>query len=299
MCGSPERCEFRCVLECGDGGLYVLERINSGDVDRKQRIIDCLNHLCRQSLAGINPYLATVGGTAIARTGSHFWQLSRYVGGSPLPRPGYVFERWRAAPLSDFLIRLNEKSDHMPGFDYSAPFSIVGYINTLVGQIRQCRPQLRSIVEPVVNFLEKDFWAAHDRIPPAFCHGDFHAVNIIWSDTGINAVIDWEFCGIKPEIYDIANMIGCIGVENPEALAGDLVLELIDRLKKNDVVSAIGWSCLVEFVTALRFAWLSEWLRHNDEEMIALETDYMKLLVTHAGDLREIWWTGDQAVAFA
>jgi homoserine kinase type II len=44
---------------------------------------------------------------------------------------------------------------------------------------------------------------------------------------------------------------------------------------------------LIEFVIAIRFAWLSEWLRHEDREMIALETDYMNLLADNADVLKK------------
>ena len=46
---------------------------------------------------------------------------------------------------------------------------------------------------------------------------------------------------------------------------------------------------LLEYIIALRFAWLSEWLRHKDHEMIELETVYMKLLIDNANDLKHIW----------
>jgi homoserine kinase type II len=138
-------------------------------------------------------------------------------------------------------------------------------------------------------FLDKHFIRAHDSLPVCFCHGDFHALNVIWSGDGINAVIDWEFSGIKPEIYDMANMIGCIGIENPEALTGPLVTDFILRLKNSTIISDDSWKVLLEYIVALRFAWLSEWLRHKDHEMIGLETVYMKLLIDNANDLKHVW----------
>jgi len=40
----------------------------------------------------------------------------------------------------------------------------------------------------------------------AFCHGDYHPMNIIWSADDIKCVIDWEFSEYKSEIYDAANI---------------------------------------------------------------------------------------------
>ncbi len=102
-------------------------------------------------------------------------------------------------------------------------------------------------------------------------------------------VIDWEFTGYKPEIYDAANLVGCIGVENPDALSGDLVKDFIKSLRKENIFADISWNFFIEFIVSLRFAWLSEWLRHDDKDMIKLETDYMNLLVDNAIELKKIW----------
>ena len=75
-----------------------------------------------------------------------------------------------------------------------------------------------SKIGPVISFLENRFMKVHDMLPVSFCHGDFHPLNIIWSKDSIKAVIDWEFLGMKPEIYDAANLIGCIGIEDPQGL---------------------------------------------------------------------------------
>lgn len=36
----------------------------------------------------------------------------------------------------------------------------------------------------------------------------------------IKAVIDWEFCGTKPEIYDLANLIGPLS-KRPDISIGE------------------------------------------------------------------------------
>ncbi len=131
----------------------------------------------------------------------------------------------------------------------------------------------------MIRFLEKIFMEVYDTFSKSFCHGDYHPVNIIWSTNGINAVIDWKFCGYKPEIYDVANLIGCIGMENPQSLLGDLIAELIQHLRQAKLFSEVSWRYLVEFMLDLRFARLLEWLRKSDKEMIKLEQIYMRLLI--------------------
>jgi homoserine kinase type II len=95
----------------------------------------------------------------------------------------------------------------------------------------------------------------------------------------VRTVVDWEFCGWKPEIYDAALLVGCLGMEHPRFLNGDFVHGLLDRLRKNAFYAEKSWRSFFDFVLALRFAWLSDWLRRSDAEMIELETVFIGLLL--------------------
>jgi homoserine kinase type II len=159
----------------------------------------------------------------------------------------------------------------------------------LISEINLYNKDIIDEIENIKCFLEKDFMPAYEKLPVAFCHGDYHPLNIIWSADDIISVIDWEFSGYKSELYDAANLIGCVGVEDPQSLTGDLVKSFIAGLKKADIISNISWTYLVEFITALRFAWLSEWLRQKDTEMIRLELDYMRLLIVNKRSLQKAW----------
>lgn len=289
LTGSPERCELRFAIECELNRIYVLESIFDEDFPHKSNIISCLDALSKQNLMHVHPYLYAKNNDAIIRHQDRYWQLSPYISGVPLKRPAYVFDRWRGNVLADFLIHFHKTSKNLPCTITTEPFSIKKYINKLLAQIRRFEPKLLSDLMPVTHFLEKSFLDIHDSLPIAFCHGDFHPLNIIWGADCINAVIDWEFLGEKPEIYDMANMLGCIGIEEPEGLAGDLVKDFITRLKQENILSDLSWNYLVEFIVALRFAWLSEWLRHKDKDMIELETVYMKLLVNNHEKIKELW----------
>ncbi|HQP41837.1 MAG TPA: aminoglycoside phosphotransferase family protein, partial [Smithella sp.] len=156
-------------------------------------------------------------------------------------------------------------------------------------EINLYNKDIKNDIGSVVDFLEKDFLPVYEELPVAFCHGDYHPLNIIWSTDGIRCVIDWEFCGLKSELYDVANLIGCIGMENPRSLAGGLVGHFIDRMKRSGIMSQISWRYLTEFIIALRFAWLAEWLRRKDRNMIRLERDYMKLLMDNKTVLQKAW----------
>jgi len=289
IAGSPERCEFRCVVQDVNNDLFVLESLIHDDVAHKQTIVRVLNFLSKKGMETVQPYMPGSGGEYILGHRGRFWQVIPFIDGVSPDRPNYVFDKWRGKPAADFLIQLRAKSAEVPNFTPSHGFSIKHYIAVLLNRIEAYEPDLFKDVRPIADFLLREFMGVHDALPVAFCHGDYHSLNIIWSKTGINAVIDWEFLGVKPEIYDVANMIGCIGVEAPESLVHDFVGDFIFYLKKAGVIAAVSWEYLFEFVLALRFAWLSEWLRHNDREMIELETTYMTILMKNYGNIRDAW----------
>ena len=54
-------------------------------------------------------------------------------------------------------------------------------------------------------------------------------------------------------------------------------------------MDAASWRALPAYVLALRFAWLSEWLRVRDHEMVALECDYLELLLARQQELLAAW----------
>lgn len=286
IAGSPDRCELRLVIECESDRLYVLESLFEADADHKLEIIASLNFLSEKGLREVVPCLRSEYGGYIENCGNRLWQLSPFVTGIGLVRPEYIWDGWRGEAMAAFLIRQNILSRDIPFLKTFSVFSITDYIQKLMSQIQTHAPHVLTGIRPVIRFIEERFMKVHDRLPLSFCHGDYHPLNVIWSPKGILAVIDWEFLGIKPEIYDAANLIGCIGIEDPRALFGDLVRKFILGLKQSQWISNASWEVLIEFVIAIRFAWLSEWLRHEDREMIALETTYMNLLMDNADMLK-------------
>lgn len=289
ICGSPQRSEFRCVVECADHGLVLMEHIRAQDREKKQAIIDRLDFLARQGLRDVHPYLRNREGGHLVRMEGRLWQATPFIPGIPLDRLGYVFDGWRGRVMADFLINLRKASRGMPQDLSTKPFSILHYIDTLLGQIKTREPGLFDRLVPVRAFLQEHLSHVHDLLPVAFCHGDYHPLNMIWSDSSIQGVIDWEFSGTKPHNYDAATLIGCIGMENPDALTGPLMMEFIRNLKASRILSEASRQVLVEMIIAVRFGWLSEWLRNRDTEMIELETVYMRLLMDHADGLKALW----------
>jgi homoserine kinase type II len=289
IAGSPDRCLFRTVIEDREGSLYILENLDQEFIPHKKKIAQALTYLSKKGLTEVRPYLSFGEDEFVATWQNQYWQVSPYVDGIALERPDYAFEGWRGPVLADFLVNLWEKSADVPIFDKSQPFSIVSFNRDFLAKLQSREPQLHERVHPAIQFLDKEFVHNHDDLPIRFCHGDYHPLNVIWSAKGINAVIDWEFLGYKPEIYDVAMMIGCLGMEKPQSLTGDLVYEFVKRLKDFGLVAEKSWSCLFEFVLALRFAWLSDWLKRSDPEMIDLEAVYIQLLLDNRDIFTRSW----------
>lgn len=286
--GSPERSAFRVVVEDDNDEKFILENIKTDTKDRKQEIIDCLSKLKGNGLSSSIYYLKSKDGKEIVESMSLFWQLQPFVDGIDLIRPNYIFEEWRGVALSNFLQDMWSASEKA-SINEGEVYSILDYVDEISAIIKEHKPEVYLQIDPVIEFLKKDFYKVHDTFPVKFCHGDYHPINAIWGDRKINSVIDWEFMGRKPEIYDIANMMGCIGIEDPRSFFSGLANAFVIDLKESKEISDKSWEYLPEFILALRFAWLSEWLRKKDDEMIDLEIAYMKLIMDNLAKLKELF----------
>lgn len=288
ICGSPERCAFRIVVEDDKDEKFILENIKTDTKERKQEIIDALGSLRSNGLKESIYYVKSNEETEIVENMNIFWQLQPYIDGIDLIRPDYVYEEWRGIELSRFLQNM-WKSTEKDGLNNGESYSILRYVDEISATIKKHRPDVYSRVLPIVEFLKRDFYKVHDSLPVRFCHGDYHPINVIWGKEGVNSVIDWEFAGVKPEVYDIANMIGCIGIEDPRAFFSGLANSFVLDLKDSSMISEKSWEYLPEFILALRFAWLSEWLRKEDVEMVELELVFMDLIVKNHKVLKELF----------
>jgi homoserine kinase type II len=288
--GSPERAAYRTVVEDNTSStLYVLEKIPKGSYNSKLRICKALAFLRERGMGAVQPYLSDEHGDYIMEHRGAHWQIVPHVPGVPLERPAYVFHGWRGKVCAQFLAELRRRGADMPFFTPQCPFSLKDYFIDVTEKIKLHHPEVFARFAPVVQFVEGHFLDIHDRLPLAFCHGDYHPLNIIWAEKGMHTVIDWEFAGYKSDIYDVANMLGCIGVEEPRSLEGKFAKAFLAIVRHEGLLSRRSCNAIVEYMVALRFAWLAEWLRKEDHEMIHLELDYMKLLTGNREAIRRAW----------
>ena len=288
LVGSPERTEFRVAVEDMEGRVYVLERIAPEKRAWRRCINAVLLTLAERGLHAIHPYLLNRRESSITERDGTFWQVMPFITGEELPRPDYVFDARRGRKAAEFLLQLRDLSSALPMVP-AQEFSIVDYARDLTGRFRRHRPALAQDLKQTRDFLESHFAPIHDRLPPAFCHGDFHPLNIIWGTDGLNSVLDWEFMGMKPEVFDAANLIGCAGMDRPDALLADFVLSFIATLREGGFFRTPSLRYLPEYVLALRYGWMREWVKRDEREMITLELDFMHLLMDNRERIRERW----------
>jgi len=289
LSGSPERSLFRTVIEDGEGRRFVLEEIEPALRNRKRKIAAAVEFLATEGLSGVIPCLRNRDDDFTAEAAGGVWQITPFVEGVELNRPDYTHDAWRGRALGRFLVAMRGLSAGTPMGDPAQPFSVAGFTRDLMRRMNRHSPEQARAVERAFLFLEGCFFPLSEQLPVAFCHGDFHPLNVIWGDDHIRAVIDWEFSGYKPELYDAALLLGCIGVEDPESLAGPMALAFVEEIRDAGCFDASGFALLPEFVLGLRFAWLSDWLRKKDAEMVELETDFIGLLLENLVDLRRVW----------
>lgn len=285
--GSPERCVNRTAVEDVDGAVWMLEQLYPGQFDRRERIGRALSALETAGLA-IPAYKAGIEGRYVIENEDSHWQISPYVPGDPLPQPDFVDDAERGRHLGTFLASLRHAGIGIREFDQQPRFDLEAYVNQLMASMAPREPESHSALIPVLPTLVPLFEAWQD-LPMSICHGDFHPLNIIWEEQAVAAVVDWEFTGIRPALFDAANCLGCVGIEDPAALVKGLAPALLLTLRDSGSLDPTSLALLPELVLGIRFAWMSEWLRKQDREMVTLELHYMRLLANSLDSLLPAW----------
>jgi homoserine kinase type II len=271
--GSPERSLYRAVVRSGCT-MLILEQIEPERAENHEKTARRLERLSSKGLP-VNPFLRGTDGKAIQRDErGKTWQLSRLIEGTALNRETYWRDGWRGKALGQFLCALYAAESPDPK---EPPFDLPGFINSLVEKIALNHGDLLIPLLPVLHRLEEKLFPRYSQIPSVFGHGDPHPLNVIWGEDRLLAMIDWEFCGTKPLLYDASLIMGCVGSESPDAFDGPFNRAFYDQIK--EILPDPWRELLPDFILAQRFAWLNEWLRHEDEAMVRQEISYMNMLL--------------------
>ncbi|MGE4292115.1 MAG: phosphotransferase [Desulfovibrio sp.] len=293
--GSPERCVARSVLEDTSGRVWLLEQLAARQVPRREAIAATLGALqtdfpdaCKAVLPVFRKscekgFCATLAGLR--------WQVSPFVFSDELPRPGYLNQEERGASLAMFMSALQGAARGLPEALVAAlgpRLDLSGYARELLDTLEQREPGVHAILARLWPRLDTDLQAGAD-LPLALQHGDLHPLNVLWRGQAAVAIIDWEFLGVKPEWYDLANLLGCLGFEHPDGLTGALALRLTRALARGGYLCPESWALLPRCTALLRLAWLSEWLRKGERDLVDMELEYMGLLLRREEELRRVW----------
>lgn len=287
--GSPERCVVRTAIKDETGQIWMLEQLHPGQFDRRERIGRIISILASHGIQ-VPAYLPGPDGRFVVEHEDSHWQLSPYIHGDLLPQPAFVDDAERGKHLGNFIADLRLAGSSIEEFDIEPPFVLEDYVNKLIAAMRPHRPEIHDALSPVLGVLAPLFEAWHD-LPVTLCHGDFHPLNVIWKGPTVAAVIDWEFCGMRPALFDVSNCLGCVAIEDPLALVKGLAPALLRALRDTGCLDETSLSLLPEMILGMRFAWMSEWLRKQDADMIELETRFMRLMANSLDTLLPAWNT--------
>ncbi|MBT4822180.1 MAG: aminoglycoside phosphotransferase family protein, partial [Lentisphaerae bacterium] len=241
--GSPTRVLGRCVVKAGkDNDLYLFEQVAPKNRKRKVEIAALLASLSENGLRRVDPYLPTSDGQWHACVDGDFWQLRRYTPGVELPRPSYIYDRWRGRVAADALLSLRRALGRVQPETSEPVFSVWAFAHEFIERLRPHRPEFVAEIEDILTFVKERYVPYEADLTTGYCHGDFHPMNVVWGEDDILRLIDWEFCGPKPELYDVALMAGCFAMENPEGLTGGAFKEFVGTLRRQHFGTEHSWS---------------------------------------------------------
>lgn len=286
--GSPERVMHRAVVQDDSGSKFALEGISANKLEKRLAQAKTLHLLKSEGCPAIASWLHTTKGELAAHIDGFHWQLRSWIDGDPLPRETYGDDAWRGSTAARQLIALRQAATSLPPAHNPNVFHLHHYLHQLLPWIRIRNPRLLDDIQPIVAELHA-YFDAEENLRLAFCHGDYHPFNILWKDQTVSGLIDWEFCGLKPEAYDAANLLGCIGMDNPEWLTAPFAMTFVNTLKDAGIFTAESWKYLPDMMAALRFAWMREWVNQKNRDMIIQELDYIWLLLDNRDLLRRKW----------
>lgn len=270
--GSPERSLGRWAFKTLLGNV-LLELFSKEHETKKMATAQLLWEMKNQKIP-VTPPLRNNYNQFLLSSMEGVWQLTPLVQGVPLRRNDY----WQNTEMGGLLGSVQGRIHALHREENLEPFCYGEFLQDLWFKIGLHEKQLYKELRPLIGKIENPFFLLLEKCPREFCHGDPHPMNVLWGKNKIEAIIDWEFCGQKPLLYDAALTMGCVGSEDPQAYSHGFNQGYIKKYKQNHP-SIEPWLDKIDlFVLGLRFAWLNEWLRHKDQEMTIQELQYMKLL---------------------
>jgi homoserine kinase type II len=280
------------VVEDDQGRLFLLEKFSRKKYAHRNRVSQAIAHLNQAGFLAALGGHPDLSGRFLSFWGEDCFQISSFLESTGIRRPQWLESSAMGRAMAQCLAGIYQGAAGMDPAWQAPLFSIKSYIYRLFEEMKTHDQAVHDQYYPFLLFLEKTLMDRHDHLTLGFCHGDFHPLNILWDHHRVQAVIDWEFCGLKPDLYDAANLVGCAGIEHPQGLVMPFVTTFLKEIRRARVIDPESWDVFPAYVLALRFAWLSEWLRKKDWEMVEMEAAFMEILVQNRDDLKAAWQMG-------
>ena len=278
--GSPNRTERR-FLFCDDrGNSYIAEgyHLRKKSAQIRQNLL--LEFLRTNQLDSVHPFCRTAAGEHGVESGGLFWQIRPYVSAGKIDRATLGCHAEYGILWAELLLQFKKiiSTKNNPPAMPNPPFYMKNFLPELQKIAVRKMPQVGGKIQEFEQRLAP-FFRWERQADGMFAHGDFHPGNILMESNRVTAVIDWEFAGVKFPGYDMALLIGCLGMDHPENLSSSAVIALQNELYRNDYLPSAAWDHLPQMIAATRLGWLGEWLDLEEKSLVEQEIEFISILL--------------------
>ncbi len=266
---------------------FLLRAEESLLYDRRQKEEKLISILNKQGI----PVLPSIG-NKIIRGNDKIYQLFPFVSQKEQGRIDYKKELNKATQAGSVLAAItNLKAEGLDDLAGGRQPTLGEIIEELWRRLSTKGSIITGMVKPAYDHLKKTFFPYLPYWEKSFSHGDLHPANILWeSETKLRAVIDWEQAGTREELYDLAFLIGCVGLDHPSELTGEWTKKLIRSFLSGTQTTKLSFELLPELVLATRIHWMVVWSSTpQDGEIAELEAAYWQMIIANSESLRSEW----------
>lgn len=278
--GSPNRSENR-FLFCDEAGkAYIAEGYSLFKQQQQIRQNKLLEFFAVNQINAVHPFIRTASGEHGRQIGNLFWQIRPYIPAENVPREAFAEDPTYGILWAEFLLQMKDaiqRTNDLPPMP-NVPFDLPDFLPDLLAHAERSMPSIMGELNRIITLLTP-FFKWERTAGSMFAHGDYHPGNILTANGKIQAVIDWEFAGAKFPGYDMALLIGCLGMDHPDNLSSPAVIALQNTLYRNDFMPEEAWEHLPQMIAATRLGWLGEWLTLKDGTLAAQELALLDILL--------------------
>ncbi len=239
------------------------------------------------------PVLLPKGNKAVKHE-DRVYQLFDYVHQEQQGRLDYRNEPEKAEGIGAVLASIsNLKKEWFSRDSIRKAASMMDATESTLKRIKTDDRKIEQALHQAHNHLKENLFPFLPYLEKRFCHGDLHPGNLLWKGHQLHSVIDWEKAGVREELYDLAFLIGCVGMDDTAELTGKWVNALIRSYLSNTQTTKLSFELLPELVLAIRMYWMSVWLSVPDDfEIAEMEAGFWGILINNREEIGSAWKSG-------